>query len=44
MLAAAYRIFGKLGFSEGVDGHITCRDPEYSDYFWVNPLAFSLNA
>lgn len=41
MLAAAYRIFGKLGFSEGVAGHITCRDPEYSDCFWVNPFGLS---
>jgi hypothetical protein len=25
-LAAAFRIFGKLGFDEGVAGHITCRE------------------
>jgi hypothetical protein len=24
-LAAAFRIFGKFGFDEGVAGHITCR-------------------
>lgn len=24
-LAAAFRIFGKYGFDEGVAGHITCR-------------------
>lgn len=41
MLAAAYRIFGKLGFSEGVAGHITCRDPEHPDCFWVNPFGLS---
>ena len=41
MLAAAYRIFGRLGFSEGVAGHITCRDPEYPDCFWVNPFGLS---
>lgn len=41
MLAGAYRIFGKFGFSEGVAGHITCRDPEYSDCFWVNPFGVS---
>lgn len=40
-LAAAYRIFGKLGFSEGVARHITCRDPEYPDCFWVNPFGLS---
>ena len=27
-LAGALRIFGRLGFSEGVAGHITARDPE----------------
>jgi len=43
-LAAAFRIFGKLGFDEGVAGHITLRDPVEKDTFWVNPfgLAFSL--
>jgi ribulose-5-phosphate 4-epimerase/fuculose-1-phosphate aldolase len=43
-LAAAFRIFGRLGFSEGIAGHITARDPEYRDRFWVNPLGkhFSL--
>src|ERR1700730_523758 len=37
-LAGALRIFGKLGFSEGVAGHITARDPELLDHFWVNPF------
>jgi len=43
-LAAAFRLFGKFGFSEGVAGHITARDPELPDHFWVNPFAvdFSL--
>lgn len=41
MLAGAFRIFGKFGFSEGVAGHITCRDPEHSDCFWVNPFGVS---
>ena len=43
-LAAAFRLFGKFGFSEGVAGHITARDPERSDHFWVNPFGvdFSL--
>jgi ribulose-5-phosphate 4-epimerase/fuculose-1-phosphate aldolase len=42
-LAAAFRIFGKLGFSEGVAGHITARDPEFPDTFWVNPFGMSFN-
>ena len=40
-LVAALRIFGRLGFGEGVAGHITVRDPEYPDHFWVNPFARS---
>lgn len=43
-LAAAFRIFGKYGFDEGVAGHITLRDPVDPTTFWVNPfgVAFSL--
>jgi ribulose-5-phosphate 4-epimerase/fuculose-1-phosphate aldolase len=37
-LAAGFRLFGKFGFDEGVAGHITARDPEHLDHFWVNPL------
>src|SRR5687767_3394273 len=37
-LAAAFRLFSKLGFDEGVAGHITARDPEHADTFWVNPF------
>lgn len=37
-LAAAFRIFGAFGFDEGVAGHITARDPEHPDRFWVNQL------
>jgi ribulose-5-phosphate 4-epimerase/fuculose-1-phosphate aldolase len=42
-LAAALRVFGKFGFSEGVAGHITARDPEFKDTFWVNPFGISFN-
>ncbi|WNE95372.1 class II aldolase/adducin family protein [Streptomyces luomodiensis] len=38
-LAAAFRIFARYGFDEGIAGHITARDPELSDHFWVNPYA-----
>ncbi len=37
-LAAAFRLFSKFGFNEGVAGHITARDPEKTDCFWVNPF------
>ena len=40
-LAAALRLFGKFGFEEGVAGHITARDPELTDHFWVNPFGMS---
>jgi ribulose-5-phosphate 4-epimerase/fuculose-1-phosphate aldolase len=40
-LAAAFRVFGRLGFDEGTAGHITARDPELLDHFWVNPLGMS---
>lgn len=38
-LAAGFRLFSKFGFDEGVAGHITARDPELLDHFWVNPFA-----
>jgi ribulose-5-phosphate 4-epimerase/fuculose-1-phosphate aldolase len=40
-LAGALRLFGRFGFSEGVAGHITARDPELPDHFWVNPFGMS---
>lgn len=40
-LAAAFRLFGQFGFDEGLAGHITARDPEHLDHFWVNPLGLN---
>ncbi|MER7398713.1 class II aldolase/adducin family protein [Streptomyces sp. NPDC000151] len=40
-LAAALRLFGRYGFEEGVAGHLTARDPEFTDCFWVNPFGMS---
>src|SRR5262245_4782625 len=40
-LAAALRLFGQFGFDEGVAGHITARDPELEDHFWVNPFGMN---
>ena len=40
-LAAAMRLFGHFGFDEGAAGHITARDPEHTDHFWVNPLGIN---
>jgi len=38
-LAGAFRVFGRHGYAEGIAGHISVRDPEFSDRFWINPLA-----
>ena len=40
-LAAALRLFGHFGFDEGTAGHITARDPELLDHFWVNPVGMN---
>jgi len=42
-LAGACRIFGRLGYDHWVAGHLTVRDPEHADRFWVNPLGVSWN-
>jgi len=39
-LAATFRIFAKLEFDPlAIPGHVTVRDPQWRDHFWVNPLA-----
>ncbi len=37
-LAGAFRLFAQRGFDQGLAGHITARDPELADHFWVNPF------
>ncbi len=37
-LAAGFRLFAYYGFTEGIAGHISVRDPEQADQFWVNPI------
>jgi ribulose-5-phosphate 4-epimerase/fuculose-1-phosphate aldolase len=37
-LAAGFRLFARFGYEEGAAGHITARDPELLDHFWVNPM------
>jgi ribulose-5-phosphate 4-epimerase/fuculose-1-phosphate aldolase len=37
-LAATFRLFAKFGYDEGVAGHVTVRDPEHPETFWVNPF------
>ncbi|EIT76992.1 ribulose-5-phosphate 4-epimerase [Aspergillus oryzae 3.042] len=38
-LAAAFRVFARQGFDEGVAGHISLRDPGNPSLFWINPLS-----
>lgn len=40
-LAAGLRVLGRLRLAEGVAGHVTVRDPEHDDRFWVNPFGLS---
>ncbi|MFC0846644.1 MULTISPECIES: class II aldolase/adducin family protein [Streptomyces] len=37
-LAGALRLFARYGCEEGVSGHISARDPEFEDCYWVNPF------
>ncbi|MBK3590586.1 class II aldolase/adducin family protein, partial [Streptomyces sp. MBT57] len=37
-LAGALRLFGEYGYEDGVSGHVTVRDPELADCYWVNPF------
>ena len=37
-LASSYRIFAQKGYDHSLAGHITARDPEFADRFWVAPL------
>jgi ribulose-5-phosphate 4-epimerase/fuculose-1-phosphate aldolase len=34
-LALAYRVFGAMGWGALGDGHISARDPEHVDFFWL---------
>ncbi|KIK65295.1 hypothetical protein GYMLUDRAFT_219168 [Collybiopsis luxurians FD-317 M1] len=38
-MAAALRYWGKMGFGEGIAGHITVKDPVLPDHYWMNPFA-----
>ncbi|MDH3753673.1 MAG: class II aldolase/adducin family protein [Acidimicrobiia bacterium] len=37
-LAAGFRLLAKRALTTGPAGHITVRDPELTDHFWVNPF------
>ncbi|KAK3625922.1 hypothetical protein LTR56_020137 [Elasticomyces elasticus] len=38
-MALAFRVFARKGYTAGLAGHISVRDPEWPHTFWMNPLA-----
>ncbi|KAG9251504.1 class II aldolase/adducin N-terminal [Emericellopsis atlantica] len=38
-MALAFRCFARKGYTDGMAGHISVRDPENPHTFWTNPLA-----
>lgn len=36
-MAGAFRVFSRMGFTEGAAGHISVRDPVDPNTFWINP-------
>jgi hypothetical protein len=38
-MVSAFHVFAREGYAEGISGHISVRDPEFEDRFWINPLA-----
>ncbi|KAG2420131.1 hypothetical protein HFD88_004931 [Aspergillus terreus] len=38
-MVRAFHVFAREGYAEGISGHISVRDPEFEDRFWINPLA-----
>ncbi|MCX4780520.1 class II aldolase/adducin family protein [Streptomyces sp. NBC_01264] len=43
-LAGALRLLGRLGYEDGVGGHVSARDPEFEDCYWVNPFGRAFGA
>ncbi|KAK6193343.1 hypothetical protein LQW54_012550 [Pestalotiopsis sp. IQ-011] len=37
-MAATFRVMSRMGFTEGMSGHISVRDPEHEHLMWMNPL------
>lgn len=43
-LAGVLRMLGRLGYEDGVGGHVSARDPEFDDCYWVNPFGRAFGA
>lgn len=37
-MAAVFRNWARNGYTEGISGHISVRDPEFPDLIWMNPI------
>ncbi|KAM0796503.1 putative aldolase [Usnea florida] len=37
-MAGVFRVFARLGYAEGMSGHISVLDPIQTDAMWMNPL------
>lgn len=37
-MAAVFRNWARCGFTEGISGHISVRDPEHPHCIWMNPI------
>ena len=37
-MAGVFRVFARLGYTEGMSGHISVLDPIQPDAMWMNPL------
>jgi len=42
-LVEAIRLFAVLGYGEGIAGHISVRDPDRPDCYWVNPFGLDFH-
>ncbi|WP_067226744.1 class II aldolase/adducin family protein [Streptomyces sp. NBRC 109706] len=43
-LLRGLRLLAALGYTEGIAGHITVRDPILPDHYWVNPFGMDFGA
>ena len=41
-MAGIFRVFARLGYAEGMSGHISVLDPIRTDAMWMNPLGVNL--
>lgn len=43
-MALAFRLFARKGYTDGMAGHISVRDPEYAHIFWIVRTSFPARA